>query len=339
MKGPTDNPRMIDEIRNSGGSLEIGTPDDGSPIKDMISAGDRLLVIKGKGIYAVKLADQVDPERTNIATPNTVQRVIPYGADDPWVGAVVLTAHNLFQNPCSLTEVDGAKAFSLVLDIAGDIAGAYQLEERYSNAEKTATENLDPSIRKDRSFVVPTVGNVEARCKEFLQRADHALSNLFRLVQIFYPNISSGGWESLKKKIDGGSQDVDNFAQFLANALPFLQLIRNARNCVEHPRPEQRLVVNDFSLDSKNMLLPPMLEIIHPKLPGEKAPVALFFKHSLQSLVDVVELMMVFLCARHVKSLGGLSIQIIELPKDRRRSEHVRYGYGALLGGELVPMG
>lgn len=339
MGNRTDKPRPIDKLRDGAGSLEIRTPDDDSAISEMISTGDRLLVVKGKGIYEIKLADQVDPERTNIGTPNTIQRMIPYGADAPWVGAVILTAHHLFQSSCSPSEIDGATAFALVLEMAEDIAGAHQLEENYRNAEEAATKNLHPKIRKDRSFVVPALGNVESRCNEFLQRTDHALRELFRLVQMFYSDVGSGDWESLKKRIDGEPQNIDNFPQFLAEVIPFLQLIRNARNCVEHPRAEQRLVVTDFSLDSKNVLLPPMIEIIHPRTPQKEVSVGVFFRQALQNLVTDVELMMVFLCARHVKSIGGLAVQMIELPSDRRRSEHIRYGYGARLGDQLVPMG
>jgi len=339
MENQTDKPRPIDKLRAGAGSLDIRTPDDDSAISDMISTGDRLLVIKGKGIYEIKLADQVDPERTNISTPNTTQRVIPYGANAPWVGAVILTAHHLFQSSCSPSEIDGTKAFASVLEMAEDIAGAHQLEETYRSAEKAAMENLDPKIRKDRSFVVPALGNVETRCNEFLQRADHVLRELFRLVRMFYSDVGSGGWESLKKKIDGETQDIDNFPRFLAEVIPFFQLIRNVRNCVEHPRAEQRLVITDFRLYPKNVLLPPMIEIIHPRTPQEAVPVGMFFKKALQNLVNDVELMIVFLCARHVKSIGGFAVQVIELPPDRRRSEHVRYGYGAVLGDQIVPMG
>jgi len=339
MGNQTDKPQPIDKLRDGAGSLEIRTPDDDSAISKLISTGDRLLVVKGKGIYEIKLADQVDPERTNIATPNTIQRVIPYGADAPWVGAVILTAHHLFQSSCSPSEIDGVTAFALVLKMAEDIAGAHQLEENYRKAEEVVTKNLDPKIRKDRSFIVPALGNVESRCNEFLQRADHALQELFRLVRMFYSDVDSGGWESFKKRIDGEPQDIDNFPQFLAEVIPFLQLIRNARNCVEHPRAEQRLVVTDFRLDPKNMLLPPMIEIIHPRTPQKKVPVGVFFNQALQNLVNAVELMMVFLCARHVRLIGGLSVQVMELPPDRRRSEHVRYGYSAVLGDQIVPMG
>lgn len=317
--------------------MEIRTPDDDSVISEMISTGERLLIVKGKGVYEVKLADQVDPERTNIATPNTVQRILPYGADDPWVGATLLTAHHLLKGSSAQAKVDGNEAFTLVLEIVEDISGAHQLHDSYAKAEADATANLEPKIRPDRSILVPAIGNVETRCNEFLQRADHALRELFRLVRMFYSDIGSGGWESLKKKIDSEPQDIDNFPLFLAEVLPFLQLIRNARNCVEHPRPEQRLSVTDFALDPKNALLPPMIQVKHPKTPLEKVPVGAFFSQALQNVVRIVELMTVFLCARHVKPFGGMPIQVMEIPPERRRSPHVRYGYGALLGGQLVP--
>lgn len=338
MNTPSDKPRPIDTLRDGAVSLEIKTPGDDSAILEMISTGDRLLVVKGKGIYEVKLADEVDPKRTNINVPNTIQRVLPYGADDSWVGAVLLTGHQLFSSSCSPSIVAGNSAFGLLLEIAEDIAGADQLVKNYRAAEGAATESLDPKIRKDRSLVVPAIGNIESRCNEFLQRSDHALRELFRLVQTFYPDVGSGGWEGLKKKIDGGLQDIDNFPQFLAETVPFLQMIRNARNCVEHPRPEQRLVVADFSLDSMNVLLPPMVEIIHPKTPLNRVSVSTFFTQTLQTIVSVVELMMVFLCARRVRPVGGFPVLVIEVPPQQRKYPHVRYGYGTVIGDQTVPM-
>jgi hypothetical protein len=332
-----DKSRPIDKLRDGAGSIEIRTPDDDSAILEMISTGERLLIVKEKGVYEVKLADQVDPERTNIATPNTVQRILPYGASDAWIGATLLTAYRLLKGSSAQEKVDGDDAFALVLKIVEDISGARQLHDSYAKAEADAAANLAPKIRPDRSILVPAIGNVETKCNEFLQRGDHALRELFRLVRMFYSDVGSGGWESLKAKIDGGPKDIDNFPQFLADVLPFLQLIRNARNCVEHPMPLQRLSVTDFALDPKNALLPPMIEVIHPKTPLQKIPLGAFFSQALQNLVSIVELMIVFLCARNVKSFGGMQIQVMEIPPERRRSPHVRYGYGALLGGQLVP--
>ena len=338
MNTPPDKGRPIDKLRSGAGSLEVSTPDDNSAISEMISIADRLLVVKGKGIYEIKLADQVDPERTNIGVPNTIQKILPYGAQDSWIGAVVLTGNHLLQSSCLRSDIDGAEAFTVVLEIAEDIAGAHELVEKYCDAEDMAKSSLEPKIRKDRSVIVPALGNVETRCNEFLQRSDHALRELFRLVQIFYSDVGSGGWEALKTKIDGESKNIDNFPQFLNETVPFLQLIRNARNCVEHPRPEKRLVTADFGVDARNVLLPPTVEIVHPRTPLPSVSVNAFFRQTLENLVRVVELMVVFLCARHVSTIGSFPVQVVEFPQERRHSPHVRYGYGTIIGDEIVRM-
>ncbi|MCY4499705.1 MAG: hypothetical protein OXC14_20785 [Rhodospirillaceae bacterium] len=338
MNNPSDKERPIDKLRNGSGSLKIITPDDDSAISEMISIDNRLLVVKDKGIYEVKLADQVDPERTNIGAPNTIQQILPHGVQDSWIGAVVLTANHLFQSPYLSSDINGSEAFAAVLEIAEDIAGAHELVEKYCDAEDVATRSLDPKIRKDRSVIVPALGNIETRCNEFLQRSNHALQKLFRVVRMFYSDVSSGGWVGLKTKIDGESKDIDNFPQFLDETVPFLLFIRNARNCVEHRRSEQRLVTADFSVDARNVLLPPTVEIIHPRTPLPKMSVNAFFTQTFKDLVRVVELMVVFLCARHVSTIEGVPVQVVEFPHDRRRSPHVRYGYGAIIGDEIVPM-
>lgn len=338
MTAQGDMRRPIDKLRDGAGSFDLSTPDDDSAISGMITIAGRLLAVKGKGIYEIKLADQLDPERTNIGTPNTIQRVLPFGSDHPWVGAVVLTAHNLFKSTYLPKEVDCDKALVLVLEIALDIAAMYELVNQYLDAQKAAIEKLDPTIRKDRSVVMPALGNVPARCKEFIQKSDHALSGLFKVVRLFYRDVGAGGWESLKRKIDNGPTNIDNFSQFLGNALPLLQLVRNARNCVEHPRQDQRIEVVDFSVDAKNILRPPMIEIVHPRTPQTKIPVGDFINQMSQSLVQVVELMVVFLCARHVQNFGSFPVQVVELPPNRRSSTNVRYGYGLANGNDIIPM-
>ena len=284
---------------------------------------DRLLVVKGKGIYEIKLADQVDPERTNIDVPNTIQRILPYGAEDPWIGAVVLTAYHLLQSQCLARDINGAEAFAVVREIAEDIAGAHEMVENYCDAESVATRSLNPNTRKDRSVIVPALGNIDSRCNEFLQRSHHVLRELFRLVRMFYSDVSSGGWIALKTKIDGESKDIDNFSQFLDETIPFLQLIRNARNCVEHPRSGQKLVTVDFSVDATNVLLPPTVEIIHPRTPMRRVLVNAFFTRTLEKLVRVIELMVVFLCARHVSTIGSFPVQVVEFPRLLHKSWHV----------------
>ena len=86
------------------------------------------------------------------------------------------------------------------------------------------------------------------------------------------------------------------------------------------------------------MLVPPTIEVIYPKDSMPKSQVAEFFDSSIKSLVNVVELMVVFLGARNVGQAAGFPVHVMELAPDQRRHPHVRYSFGMLMGGQLVPM-
>lgn len=70
MKNESDKSRPIDKLRNGAGSFDLTTSDDHSEITGLMKIGGRLLIVRGKGIYEIKLADQVDPERiSELRTP------------------------------------------------------------------------------------------------------------------------------------------------------------------------------------------------------------------------------------------------------------------------------
>lgn len=249
-----------------------------------------------------------------------------------------MTAHDLLKSTYLPSEINCDRALALVFDIAQDIAGMHQLIENYRETQEAAIVNLDPNIRKDLSFMMPAIGNLAVRCKEFVQKSDHVLNGLFKVVKLFYRDLGTGGWDTLKTKIENGQQDIDSFSQFLSNALPLLHLVRNTRNCVEHPGKDQWIEVSDFKIDAGNNLLRPMIKIIHRKTPRPRMPLADFFAQVSQNIVSVVEMTIVFLCARHVRSISGFPVHVFEMPLGQRRSAYVRFGYGLAQGNEIIPM-
>jgi hypothetical protein len=68
--------RPIDRLRDGAISLEVKTPDDDSAISIMITVSDRLLVVKEKGIYEIKPADKIDPDRKNIQSGLILKSVV-----------------------------------------------------------------------------------------------------------------------------------------------------------------------------------------------------------------------------------------------------------------------
>src|SRR5208282_1577821 len=85
--------------RDFGGTFRLHNPDDGSAIREAIPLGDRLLMISDKCTYAIKVADQIDPARTNPALPHNVQqKLFDYSANSELVCRSFLQAWRLFRD-------------------------------------------------------------------------------------------------------------------------------------------------------------------------------------------------------------------------------------------------
>jgi hypothetical protein len=331
--------RPIDRIRDGAGTIEIKTADDDSAITEMISCGDNLLVVKEKGIYTFKFADQIDPDRKNINTPNAIQKLLSYGSSDPWVGAVVLTGNELLKKETLREGIDTAQAMTLIIEIAQNISGAIEIKEGFDHSQIIELEKYDLKIKNDRSVILPSMRGVSNKCKEFLQKSDHALDALFKIVKIFFPNVGKGAWESLKKEVDKEQAPIDNFSVVLSQTVNFLQFVRSARNCAEHPRNGHNLLTTDFSIDTNNNLVAPSIEIAHPKTPQPPVPIVGFMNQIVDEIVDVVELMLAFLCNRNIRTIQGFPVSVYEFPEDKRRSKHVKYGYGVATEDSIIRFG
>ena len=252
---------------------------------------------------------------------------------------MVLTGNDLLKSEILEKDIDTEQAMSLVIEIAQNIASAIELSEIITSSQKSELEKHDLKIKNDRSVMLPSMKGIINRCKEFLQKSDHALDSLFRVVKVFYPDVGKGGWESFKNKIDKETPATDNFNEILSQMLPFLQFVRNARNCVEHPRKEQKIIATDFSVDADNNLLPPLVEVVHPNTPQPPVPIVDFMTQVTSNIVDIAELMLVFLCNRHIRPIKGFPVHVHEFPKDHRRTKNVKYGYGIATEDSIIPFG
>jgi len=329
----------INHVRDGAGSIEVTTPEDDSAVTGMLTVGGGLYAVKEKGIYEIKFADQIDPERKNIHIPNTIQRVLPYGSSEPWVGAVLLTGHELLKKEVLNNDFDVDKAMLLVLEIAQDIASAKEVQQAFSEYQRSEVEKYDLKVSKNHSLALPSVDGVANKCKEFFQKSDHALGGLFRIVKLFNPSVGRGGWESLQKEVGKEDGKVDNFSETLEDMVPFLQFVRNSRNCVEHPRTEQRIVTTNFGISPENQLLPPLIEVVHPQTPQKPVPIVELMAQMVNSIVNIVEIMLAFLCNRKIQPIAGFPVQVHTFPENQRRIKNVKYGYGVVADNNIIRFG
>src|SRR5258708_1987314 len=160
-------------IRDAGGSFELDNPDDGTPIKEMLSLNDRLLLITEKCTYEVTLADQIDPKRTNPNLPHNVRRkLLDHGTNSELLCNILLLAKVMFRKEFQ-PQLDIASAMARALDALAEIVSMDQVAKEFNAAQNAAIEKAALVKQQARSFSLPSFGNVHRDCKTFTQKAHH----------------------------------------------------------------------------------------------------------------------------------------------------------------------
>jgi hypothetical protein len=246
--------------RDRGGSATISNPDDGTPIREMFSLGDRLLLITDKCTYAVQLADQIDPDRTNPAIPWSVQqKLFDHGVESELLCQVLLQAKVLFRK--EFQTIDIAKAMQLAFDGLSDMIAMDDAAKAFRAAQELAITKAESLKSSPSSLSLPAIGNVRALCKGYMQKADHAAVSLLSIVRIFLPELKGKPWSDLLKLAKDKYGEDDTFFKVAGAVVPFLQLIRNARDCLDHANVKGA-VVRDFGLQADGQIAPPRLRLI-----------------------------------------------------------------------------
>ena len=327
--------RPIDVLRDSAFSIEVGAPEDG-PVEDFVNLNDRLLIIKKEAVYEFMLADSIDPDRTNAEIPNSQQRVLAIGSDSPLLCRTLLTAHALFK-PSHLQHAIDCNAamlaaFRATLELAAMTAErnqiGHEVDKWVSGIEGAP---LAPG------FKIPVVENLEARSKAILYRGHDVITALLDIVRMFYgPQIKHA--DSMLKHVEAHFEPQDTFRKYIETVVPALRFIWNMRNAVAHPRPTAQVLVRNFALQADGSLALPTIEVVHPDTPQPRVPAIELFDGIIESLQDVFEHLVAFLCGFHAK-FGDFQIGVMEVPRERRRQENVRFSYVVHLGGQWQILG
>jgi hypothetical protein len=335
---PMSNKRPIDRVRDSAVQMIVGSENDSGQITDMIVIDGTMHIVKESGIYVCKLADQIDPQRTNVAVPNIQQKVLSCGSGSELVSKTLLTAKKLF-NRNYLQSFDCEVGISLAFKALRDLTAMQEILVSIQNAENAA--HIDDRRQKDRSIVLPTINALDARCKEFVQKSDHSLQSLLAIMKLFYGEASGKRWFGSLAQVTAEKHGVDDqFVQFLNSALPLMQFTRNLRNCIEHPKHDQRVVVADFSLNAEMIFQAPTIEVIHAETPQPPVQLSTFMTQMIEQLSGAFELVIAFACQRHIEPSEVFPIDVVELPESLRgREKHVRFSYGVRDGDRIIPAG
>ena len=311
--------------RDSGGSFTLNNSDDGTPVKEMLSLGKYLCLITDKCTYRVQMADQVDPERKNLALPPVFQqKLFDLGADSELVRRTLMQAQVLFRK--EFLRIDTDKALELTLEALAELAVLHEVCEDFASSEQMAIGKLETSPSKDRSQTVPSAGNVQTQCKTSAQKADHFAAKLMEIVRLFYLEQNGKNWDDLQAMAKGRYGDSDPFCEVLNTAVPLLKLVRNIRDCLEHHLPG--VVVRDFEPEPDGRIAVPTIEVNFRGSSLERTRISAFMSQVAKLLLDTFEMLAVHMSGKHMKPFAGVPLEIGLVPEDVQNARHVRFAYG-----------
>ncbi|MCK1420725.1 hypothetical protein IVB14_05210 [Bradyrhizobium sp. 180] len=316
-------------------SMDVGPS--GGHITGMVKIGERLHTVKTDSIYRIMLADEIDPDRTNINVPNSQQKVLDYGSDSPLVAKTLLTGKQLFEKGFLGPNFESTKAIELSFECLKNLAAMSDLATDFSRQDDNEERRLAELQIKGRSITLPSASNLEPRCKEFIQRADHALQALFAIASMFYGSKLKGWFEGLAEEVSRKHKGDSQYIGLTSDVANFCKSIRITRNCVEHRKPNERIEVSDYSLTPNNEVAPPTIAVHHPKFNQPPIPVSAYTSQVTEHIADTFEILIAFLCSRNIDASVTIPIQVVELPENQRSNKLVKYSYGMNGGNQIIP--
>lgn len=321
--------------------MRVGEAGDGR-ICTMIDMEHSLFSIHEHAIYAVQLADQIDPQRTNAAVPNTHQKILSMGAQDPEVARTYLTAHALFKSAHLGDRFEEKKSLELAFDFLSDIAAMVEMQKSLDAATKEAIEKFEALPAKDRSLRLPALGDASHRCDAFTQKIGHAVDTLEQIARLFYPNELTNKWvDSLTALLAQKHGSDAPVARAMRERGPVILQLRRLRNMVEHPRRGDRITVHDFKMSPSMDVLAPSVAIERPGEETATGSLLSLMDQVRNALVDEAEHLFGLLAAANVQPFSKFKVCLIELPMDRRPNwnPHQRLSYGIEINGQVQPFG
>lgn len=315
--------------RKGGGHFQIGDGDEGG-VMDIFEVDNNLLCITRKGIHSIYLADSVDPNRTNPSLPHSQQKILSYGSDEQIVGRTLMQAKLLFEKHALPDRINCSTALSIALAFLKELISLHEIAAHYVEEEKEKNLLFAGSVGSDMSLRIPAIGNIEQRAKQFLTNADHATRHLMAISQLFYPDIKNEKWaKQLNEKLENENGKTHPITKFTGFMGMWVWLMRNLRNAIEHPKSNDRVEFNDYTLASTGEIKPPTILYKNDETPLQEMFVSQLMVDTIENLLFFFETFVAYLCNIHAEPFAGDRRFVSEISDTNRApgQVHVRFGY------------
>lgn len=308
--------------RSRGGQLDVGDETDGA-IMSMMNIGARTFVIKEKSIYELIMADDVDPERTNIHVPNMVHKlVLSEGIDSEVVSQIFLTASMFFKKG-QFPEQQLLKIWELIVELTKEAINLKKHIYDYYEKEGSANEKYDSARAKNQAPALPTIVDLETSMQTIMQKAEHMYQIMIELSATIMPELQLkplAHFSTFSNTVTQLFGAQDGFSMFLADNLNFLTEIKEVRNGLDHR--VAKVTLKDYKFNADTTISLPSISLRAKDAKFDEVPVKEYL-NGLESIFSLAEVLICHLANVKARSMMGGDIR--EIPEEKRRYKYVRY--------------
>ena len=110
--------------------------------------------------------------------------------------------------------------------------------------------------------------------------------------------------------------EQDDFTKFFQKILPFILLVRNIRNCLDHRKTETE--IKEIELQINANIISPTIEVNYLDSKMQRTSIAEFLPIVTQNLVMIFETTIAYLCSKQSKPNKIFPGQVMLIPEERR---------------------
>ncbi len=320
----------IDRLRDGAITLKMG-----SNVKEFLSTSANRYAVTEQAIYKISLADEIDPERTNPDIPNCSQEVISAGYNDEVVGRILMTAKYLFdENKAEVSPVIGS-FFEAVIELTNHVLELKKMISELKEEIVSKEKYIINTQQEPDTFMLPSITDLKIKVHNILVMADKAKDGILLLYKIhLLPDADE------RPKLHEYCEAIQKVPNIDNDALTsweekrkFLSLVRNTRNCSEHPKQGQRILLDDFTMRPDGSITAPIIQIEHEETPIGLHQLIKFMEFLERMIIDYAELSSAFIKSLSLMKNNPFNEWVSEFPEEQRRHPHVRYYRSVNMGG------
>lgn len=250
--------------RNSAFSTEIRDPDDPedrSPVVQMLTIGNELLLFKESSIHRVLTADTIDPGKSDLTTRHSSEILYSVGAANSFVARMILQ----FKNMIGLAIPQGDRKNQLIEHVWKANKLLLDCEKAYFHIYKHTMElmpicdEIVEAHKKGQAIpALPNIPDLETHISGFLINGKKFLVATYKLLHIFY-QMPMDGWNEAhfdkhRAWAKGKFGEDHPIRKTLEDDKPWVRLIAEFSNALRHEENGLRLEVQNFSLQPGNKI-------------------------------------------------------------------------------------